>query len=161
MLAESYETSRDGKLVTIGLRKGVTFHNGKEMTSADVLASLKRWQAIGANGSMVAKRIDEIRAKDKYAITVAFNKATGLFPTYLSRPTRSFRKVANAAGKQATKDLIGTGLSNSGAPPGPAFARCASITRRGRTSQTAGRAQDGRLTIRWVVANEATVRADG
>ena len=89
MLAASYEASKDGKLVTIGLRKGVTFHNGKEMTSADVLASMKRWAAIGANGTIAAKRIDQIKARDKHTITVAFNKATGLFPTYLALPDAS------------------------------------------------------------------------
>ena len=83
MLAESYETSQDGKTITIGLRKGVTFHNGKEMTSADVLASLKRWQAIGANGAL-ATRIDEIKAKDKNTVVVTFKKPSGMFPTYLS-----------------------------------------------------------------------------
>src|SRR5213080_1667532 len=44
MLAESMPAISNGGLVyTIPLRKGVKFHNGKEMTSDDVLASLKRW----------------------------------------------------------------------------------------------------------------------
>jgi peptide/nickel transport system substrate-binding protein len=167
MLAASYETSRDGKLVTIGLRKGVTFHNGKEMTSADVLASLKRWQAIGANGSMVAKRIDEIRAKDKYTITVAFNKATGLFPTYLSLPDSTIvpEEVANAAGKQAMKDLIGTGPFKFVEHLPDRHIRAVRFGNyAARTDESDGMA--GRKTayfdeVRWVVANEAAVRADG
>ena len=167
MLAESYETSRDGKLVTIGLRKGVTFHNGKEMTSADVLASLKRWQAIGANGSMVAKRIDEIRAKDKHTITVAFNKATGLFPTYLSLPDSTIvpEEVANAAGKQAMKDLIGTGPFKFVEHLPDRHIRAVRFDNyAARPDESDGMA--GRKTayfdeVRWVVANEAAVRADG
>lgn len=44
MLAGSLPTvSRDGLTYTIKLRQGVMFHNGKEMTSEDVVASLKRW----------------------------------------------------------------------------------------------------------------------
>jgi peptide/nickel transport system substrate-binding protein len=167
MLAASYETSRDGKLVTIGLRKGVTFHNGKEMTSADVLASLKRWQAIGANGSMVAKRIDEIRAKDKYTIAVAFNKATGLFPTYLSLPDSTIvpEEVANAAGKQAMKDLIGTGPFKFVEHLPDRHIRAVRFDNyAARTDESDGMA--GRKTayfdeVRWLVANEAAVRADG
>ena len=167
MLAESYETSRDGKLVTIGLRKGVTFHNGKEMTSADVLASLKRWQAIGANGSMVAKRIDEIRAKDRHTITVAFNKVTGLFPTYLSLPDSTIvpEEVANAAGKQAMKDLIGTGPFKFVEHLPDRHIRAVRFDNyAARTDESDGMA--GRKTahfdeVRWVVANEAAVRADG
>src|SRR5207248_1390168 len=44
LLAESLPAiSKDGLVYTIPLRKGVRFHNGKEMTSDDVVASLKRW----------------------------------------------------------------------------------------------------------------------
>src|SRR5437870_9531103 len=44
MLAEKLPAvSRDGLTYTIKLRQGVRFHNGKEMTSDDVVASLTRW----------------------------------------------------------------------------------------------------------------------
>src|SRR5919106_1819585 len=35
-LAESWEVSKDGKLYTFRLRKGVKFHNGKELTAEDI-----------------------------------------------------------------------------------------------------------------------------
>ena len=167
MLAASYDTSRDGKSVTIGLRKGVTFHNGKEMTSADVLASLKRWLAIGANGAMVAPRIDEIKAKDKYTIAVAFNKATGLFPTFLSLADATIvpEETANAAGKQAMKDLIGTGPFKFVEHLPDRHIRAVRFDNyAARSDEPDGMA--GRKTayldeILWLITNEAAVRADG
>ncbi|HLX63927.1 MAG TPA: ABC transporter substrate-binding protein [Planctomycetota bacterium] len=41
-LAESHTITPDGKLYTFKLRKGVLFHNGREMKAADVVYSLKR-----------------------------------------------------------------------------------------------------------------------
>src|SRR5690625_346964 len=42
MLAESIDTE-DNKIYTIKLREGILFHNGEEMTSEDVVASMERW----------------------------------------------------------------------------------------------------------------------
>lgn len=167
MLAASYETSRDGKSATIGLRKGVTFHNGKEMTSADVLASLKRWQVVGANGSQFAPLIDELKAKDRYTVVVTFKKATGMFPTYLALPDATIvpEEIANAAGKQAMKDVVGTGPFKFVEHLPDRHIRAV------RYDNYAARSEEpdgmvGRKTayldeIRFLITNEAAVRADG
>lgn len=41
-LAESYEISDDGTVFTFKLRQGVKFHNGRELTSADIKYSIER-----------------------------------------------------------------------------------------------------------------------
>jgi peptide/nickel transport system substrate-binding protein len=41
-LAESYEPSADAKTWTFKIRQGVTFHNGKELTPQDIVATLER-----------------------------------------------------------------------------------------------------------------------
>ena len=46
-LAESMTAAPDGMSYTFRLRSGVTFHNGKAMTSADVAASFNRYKRIG------------------------------------------------------------------------------------------------------------------
>lgn len=43
LLATGDSLSDDGKTIIISLRDDVKFHNGQAMTSADVVASMKRW----------------------------------------------------------------------------------------------------------------------
>ncbi|MBI1776922.1 MAG: ABC transporter substrate-binding protein [Proteobacteria bacterium] len=52
-LAQSWETSPDGLVYRFALRRGIQFHNGKELTSADVLASFRRFQRIGLARSLL------------------------------------------------------------------------------------------------------------
>src|SRR5580765_6221839 len=49
MLAASWKPNKDATVWTFQLRKGVRFHNGKEMTSADVVASMKQYAGKGSN----------------------------------------------------------------------------------------------------------------
>jgi peptide/nickel transport system substrate-binding protein len=50
-LAESMVAAPDGMTYTFRLRSGVTFHNGKPLTSADVAASFNRYNRIGLQRS--------------------------------------------------------------------------------------------------------------
>lgn len=69
VLAESIETSEDGKMYTFHLRKGVLFHNGKEMVAEDVVASMERWLAVSSiTGAILEGAVFE--AKDDYTVTL-------------------------------------------------------------------------------------------
>ena len=52
-LAASVEESSDRKTYTFKLRQGVKFHNGKPMSSADVVASFERYKRVGVERSML------------------------------------------------------------------------------------------------------------
>lgn len=70
-LAEKWEISKDGKTFTFFLRKGVLFHDGKEMTSDDVKFSFDaifepKYEA--ANLRPYYENIEKVEAIDKYTI---------------------------------------------------------------------------------------------
>src|SRR2546426_12503460 len=66
MLAEGHTVSKDGLAYTFKLRQGIKFHNGKEMTSEDVVASLTRWGKQSSYGKALFSQVAEFRAVDKY-----------------------------------------------------------------------------------------------
>ncbi|WP_083742351.1 ABC transporter substrate-binding protein [Bradyrhizobium mercantei] len=73
-LAESWEISRDGLTVTFKLRKGVTFHDGKSFTSADVQFSIM--EVLKKNhprGSINFKEVTAVDAPDD--LTAVFKLA--------------------------------------------------------------------------------------
>jgi peptide/nickel transport system substrate-binding protein len=79
MLAESLPTvSRDGMTYTIKLRQGVTFHNGKEMTSEDVVASLKRWGQQAVYGRVLFAQTADVRAVDKYTVELRLKERSAV-----------------------------------------------------------------------------------
>ncbi|MCI0429617.1 MAG: ABC transporter substrate-binding protein, partial [Rhodospirillales bacterium] len=71
-LAESVEPSDDAKTWVFRLRKGATFHNGKEVTADDVVASYRHH--MGADSKSAAKslleQISDIKATDKHTVQV-------------------------------------------------------------------------------------------
>ncbi|MEM7257910.1 MAG: ABC transporter substrate-binding protein, partial [Pseudomonadota bacterium] len=49
-MVDTYTVSDDGLTYDFTLREGLTFHDGAAVTSADVIASIKRWGAKDAMG---------------------------------------------------------------------------------------------------------------
>src|SRR5215831_11340913 len=72
-----HATSADGgRRYTFQLRRGVKFHNGKEMTSADVVASLTRWGKMASTGKALWKFIEAIEAKEPYDVVIHLKEPT-------------------------------------------------------------------------------------
>lgn len=113
MLVDKHTVSPDGKTYTFTLRKGIKFHNGKDMTATDVIASLKRWGNLTGRGKTIFGRLDKIDAPDPQTVTMAFKEPTGVLLDFLAL-TEAFimpAEVADAAGKNklAEDKFIGTG----------------------------------------------------
>ena len=77
LLASGETVSEDGKTIVISLRKGVQFHNGQAMTSADVLASLQRWGEFGSRGSLIFDHVESVEATGDFEITLKLKEPFG------------------------------------------------------------------------------------
>jgi peptide/nickel transport system substrate-binding protein len=111
-LAESYTVSDDGLVYTFKLREGVKFHNGKEMTADDVVASMNRWLEVSARGKTLLG--GTVFAKvDDYNVTMTVPKVTSDIMTIIA--TRTFfpvimpKEVIESATAEGVKEYIGTG----------------------------------------------------
>jgi peptide/nickel transport system substrate-binding protein len=85
-LAESYEAADDVMSYTFNLRKGVKFHNGKEMTAADVKYSLDLTlnppPPVAAAGFLA--NISEVVVVDDYTVRLDLSKPDPTIPGVLA-----------------------------------------------------------------------------
>ena len=87
MLAESMPTvSRDGLTYTFKLRQGIKFHNGKEMTSEDVVPSLKRWGQRSIRAKALFSALTDLRAVDKYTVEIKLKEKSAVVVISLAVP---------------------------------------------------------------------------
>lgn len=93
LLASAWHVSADGLSYRFDLRRGVVFHNGVGLTSADVIWSLKRYVAEGPKwrcGSELkpdgSAPISDIVAPDPYTVVIRLSRPSPLFLATLARP---------------------------------------------------------------------------
>ena len=85
-LAESVDISSDGKTYTFNLNKGVKFHNGDTMTSADVMFSFSRSMDIGLGYSYLIKSLVEgMSTPDDNTFVININSAQATFLGSMTR----------------------------------------------------------------------------
>lgn len=112
-LVDTHEVSDDGLLNTLYLRQGVPFHNGNELTSADVVASVERWSSMVGFGQELMSHVDEIREVDDHTIEFEMTEPFGTFAVLLARQNNGCaiypQDVVETAGEDAITEFIGTG----------------------------------------------------
>src|SRR2546422_7257803 len=113
LLVEGHTVGDRGRRYTFRLRRGVRFHNGKEMTSADVVASLRRWGRMATPGKAVWRNVEDLEAKDPYTVAMYLKEPTGALLMALARPNNGAavypREIVDAAGEQQISQFVGTG----------------------------------------------------
>ncbi|MFA1821430.1 ABC transporter substrate-binding protein [Virgibacillus oceani] len=112
MLAESVEESDENDAFTFHLREGVTFHNGKEMTAEDVVASMNRWleNSAVANEAFGDAEFEEI---DEYKVVLELEGSSSIALDVLASKEQFAaimpKEVIDEADPEGVNELIGTG----------------------------------------------------
>ncbi|MGI8554455.1 MAG: ABC transporter substrate-binding protein [Dehalococcoidia bacterium] len=114
VLAEKWDISPDGLTYTFPLRKGVKFHNGKEMKAEDVIASTDRFLKVTSRPAGF-KVIDKYEAKDDYTVTFTLKAPSASFIDNMAYPLGYMgifpKEVIQGKAVDQIKaaDMIGTG----------------------------------------------------
>lgn len=92
MLAQSVETSPDGKSYTFKLRKGITFHDGTPLTAEDVVFDWQRymkpqnnWRCLPEFDGSGRIKVTAVDALDPLTVRFTLAEPTALFLTALAR----------------------------------------------------------------------------
>ncbi|MCO4318414.1 ABC transporter substrate-binding protein [Phyllobacterium sp. 21LDTY02-6] len=115
-LATSWEGSEDGLSVTFRLREGVSWHDGKPFTAADVaFSALEVWKKLQNLGRVVFRNLETVETPDDHTAIFKFSAptpfqlirnalpvVTSVLPAHLYRDTDIARNPAN-------QKLVGTG----------------------------------------------------
>ncbi len=110
MLADGMpKASADGLTQTIALRKGVKFHNGREMNAEDVVLSLQRWMETSPRGKSVAKEIDSITAKGALSVEIKLKTPYAPLLAQLAMPTSMAAVMPKETIAAQLQSFIGTG----------------------------------------------------
>ena len=110
MIASKVDSSADARTYTFTLRRGIKFHNGKELTSADVLASFERYRKVSPNASALAD-VESMEAPRPDTFIVRLSKPNAIFIDVLKGPVYPFVVLpAEQRDKPARGiDVVGTG----------------------------------------------------
>src|SRR5713101_5060766 len=114
MLADSHTVSKDGLVYTFKLRQGVKFHNGKEMTSEDVVASLGRWGKQSVYGKSLFAQVADLKAADKYTVEMRLKEKSAIVLISLAVPNNFGaiypKEIADKfPSEQKVTEYVGTG----------------------------------------------------
>lgn len=111
-LAKSVEVSGDGLTYTFTLRQGVKFHNGKEMTADDVVASMNRWLAVSERAkTLLPNSTFEKVSEDtvKYTVEKPTSDVMTILSTRILFPAIMPKEIVESAPAEGLTEYVGTG----------------------------------------------------
>lgn len=106
LAADMPEISEDGLQYRIPLREGVKFHDGSDLDSEDVVASLKRWMEINSKGKQVAEIVDSIEGDGDHAVII---KLKSRYAPLLATLSQASVIIPSETVEETLTKFIGTG----------------------------------------------------
>ena len=107
-MVDSWTTSDDKLTWTFTLRPGLAFHDGAPVTSADVVASLKRWMAKISSGQNLAKFTQTVEAVDPKTFRLVLKEPFGMVLDALGNPGTAFIMPERFAGQPLNEQITGS-----------------------------------------------------
>lgn len=109
-----YTVSDDGLVYTFTLRDGLKFHDGADVTSDDVVASLQRWGKRDTGGQAIMDVTASLEAKDPKTVVWTLSAPFGPFLETVGKqsalpPFIMPKRVAETPADQAIQEHIGSG----------------------------------------------------
>ena len=114
-LATSWKPNANATVWTFQIRRGVKFHNGKTLTAADVVASMKQYAGAKGSNAGLSPFFDAsgVSARGQYTVVFRLKSPIGVFPYLVSQTTyQAIIQPAAIAAKPGTwvkSRMIGTG----------------------------------------------------
>ncbi|MCA1404027.1 ABC transporter substrate-binding protein [Ensifer sp. IC3342] len=103
------DISADGKTYTIKLRSGVKFHDGTDLDSKDVVASLDRWMKTASRGKQTAATIAGVEAVDPLTVKISLNAPYAPLVSLLAFNNSAAIVLPSEKQAEPMVDFIGTG----------------------------------------------------
>ena len=113
-MVDTWEVSQDRLRYTFTLRNGRRWHDGQPVTSADVLASLKRWGQRDSQGKLLMRVTDSLQEVNDKTLQLFLKEPFELVLEALAKPSSNVpfilaaRVVATPPDEQI-KETIGSG----------------------------------------------------
>ncbi|MBI0434488.1 ABC transporter substrate-binding protein [Roseomonas sp. KE0001] len=113
-MVESVEASEDGRRRTLTLRPGLLFHDGRPVTAADAVASIRRWARRDTSGRKLAEMGMALEVIDERRFAVTLDSDTPLLLEAFAKPTSTALFVMRAEEAESdittpVKRIIGSG----------------------------------------------------
>jgi len=113
-MVDSWSVSPDRRLWSFRLRRGLEFHDGKPVTSDDVIASLRRWGQRDAMGQRLMALVERMDAPEPARFRIFLREPCGFVLEALGKPSSNVpfimpKRVAETPADRQIDDTTGSG----------------------------------------------------